>query len=342
MGCIVGKWIFITFFSLISVRGVFSQEYNLVTLNSVKARSLAMGGAFVSIEDDLASLDFNPAAFSLNPMPGKTQFSIFFNPLAPLLIAENRRNMPGWDAVLGWLVRGFTLSAGRAEFGVLLGEESLADEKRLKRKELFDATGYEWQRNTSFGFALALAPRVSIGIAGEIFIREKNGVIPNEKSNEKALGVGYRYGLVVRTKNNLQVGLCFFDFPNTYSKDRMVLERLPDETLNVGVSYTPWKPLTLALDVRNVSDEGKGAVREPHAGIELSPFRHLKLRGGYYREKEGKETFSVGIGLFDWNSVLPESRRFLHPTLAINTALLLQREKKEETRWFVLSCILRF
>ena len=342
MGCIVGKWIFVTFFCLISVRGVFCQEYNFVTLSTVKARSLAMGGAFVSIEDDLPSLDFNPATFSLNPLPGKTQFSLFFNPLGPLVIAKNRKNVPSWDVPLGWLIRGFTLSVGRAEFGVLLGEESLADEKRLKRDDIFDGTGYQRERNTSFGFALVLAPRVSLGIAGELFIRGKNEVSTGGENTKKELGIGYRYGLMIKTRNNLHVGLCFFDFPDAYSKDRMVLERLADETLNIGVSYSLWKSLILALDVRNVSDEGKGAVREPHAGVELSLFRHLKLRGGYYREKEGKETISLGLGVLDWNALLPESRRFLHPTLAVNTAMLLRRDKGEESRWFILSCILRF
>jgi len=293
-----------------------------------------MGGAFVSVEDNLASLDFNPAAFSLVASPRKVHFSILFNPLGPILIRENWGETSGWSGPWEWLIRGVALSVGRVNFGVLWGEENLTDEGRLERTCLFDGTGYEGQKNTSFGFSLALAPRVSLGMAGEVFVREEN--------EKKMWELGYRYGIVLKPRNDLNVGLCFVDFPQAYKGDRMTLERLADETLNIGVSYTPWRVVTLALDVRNVSDDGKGAVREPHVGVEIFPFQHLALRGGYYRGKGGEiETFSVGVGLFDWNSVLPENRRFSHPTFVLDTALLWQSEGGVESRWFFLSCLLR-
>jgi len=328
------KWIFAALLLLGMREGVFCSDYKVVNLSTTKARPLALGGAFVSIEDDLASLDFNPAAFSTNTQAEKITFSVFFNPLGPVLIKENWKSISDLDVPIGWLVRGISLSLGKMHFGILWGEELLFDASRLNRDRFFDGSQYNHQRNSSFGFSLAFAPRVSVGMAGELFIREEN--------NKKVLKLGYRYGVLLKPRKNLNVGLCFFDFPKPYQEDRMIVERLADETLNVGVSYSPWQPFTMAVDVRNVSDEGKGARREPHMGVEVFPFRHLALRLGHYWEEGGKsKTLSFGLGLVDWNLLLPQDRRFSHATFGLNTTFLWERNKTEENRWFFLSCIVR-
>lgn len=327
------KWILLNLFFLCSVWGKLSSCGRLVTISSVKARALAMGGAFVSIKDDLASVDFNPAALSLSPFPGKNQFSLFLNPLGPVLIKENWETYSDWTIPLGCVVRGIGFSSGRIVLGILWGEEALTDLERLERSRFFSSIGYEGQRNSSFGFSVALAPRVSLGVAGEVFIREDEGM--------KAKW-GHRYGLVLNPRKNLAVGLCYFDFPDAFKTDRMRLERLADESLNVGVSYSPWPALTLALDVRNVSDEGNGAAREPHIGIEIFPFRYLVLRGGHYRVKGGEtETFSAGVGLFDWNLAFSGDRPFFHPAFGLDATVLWKKNRDGEDRWFVLSCLVR-
>jgi hypothetical protein len=326
--------IFIAVLLLGSMNNGFCNEYKLVTLSTVKARPLAMGGAFVSMEDNLASLDFNPAAFTLSSSAKRAQFSFFLNPLGPLLIKENRGKISDWDVLLGFIIHGAAVSLGGIQFGVLWGEEALMDMKRLGRTCLFDGTGYRGQRNTSFGLSLHLAPRVSLGLAGEVLLRKENDNIKGK--------LGYRYGILLKPRNDLNVGLCFFDFPKAYKEDRKVLERLADETLNIGVSYTPWRFLTLALDIRNVSDEGKGVVREPHIGFETSPLRCLRLRGGYYRGKGGgDETISFGIGFLTGRSNLSEDRFFFHPTFELNTTLLWQKDRDEKNRWLFLSCVVR-
>jgi hypothetical protein len=329
-----GFWICVAVFVCgIGDAAVCGQD-RFVTLSTVKARPLAMGGAFLSVEDDLAALDFNPAGFSMNTLSSKAQVSVFFNPLGPILLLENRNKVSVWDVSLGWVVRGIAFSVGSLHIGVLLGEEVIADNDRLMRSCLWDGTGYSGQRNMGFGVSLSLASRVSLGIAGDLFVREEGG--------RKKFESGYRYGIIVKTRSNLDVGLCFVDFPKEYRGDRMALERLADETLNIGVSYAPWKALTLALDVRNVSDEGKGVVREPHVGFEVTPWHHLTLRGGYYSDwKEKRDTYSAGLGLFDWNSMLPEHRRFSHATFAVNTTVVWQRAGGIVNRWFFLSCVLR-
>jgi len=308
----------------------------LATISNLKARSLAMGGAFMASCDDLAALSLNPAAFSLRPFSSKTKtLSVYLNPMAPVLLGTNQVDLSEWNLHLGYLVKGVSFSTGRLNFGVIFGEEVLMDEERVSRGKMFKDSRYIHQRNTSFGFSLKFSPRVSVGFAGEFFTREKN-----EKTVTK---MGYRYGLFLKPKPNLSASICFIDFPNAYDEDRLPLERLVDETLNIGLSFAPRQWMTISADIRNVSDEGKKAVREPHMGLELTPVRHLALRGGYFKNNDTNvDSYSVGLGIADLNAFLPESRRFEHSTFIVNAAMLWQTEKLETKRWFVLSTVLRF
>ncbi|MBN2028987.1 hypothetical protein JW824_01975 [bacterium] len=313
---------------------LFADPMRLVTLSSVKARPLAMGGAYVSIENDLFALDFNPAAFSVNAIERAVRFSMYFNPLSPVIIVENWNKISGWDDRLGFMIYGIAFSYGRLNVGILYGEEALSDERRLERRSFFNGTGYPAQKNSSMGFSISLSPRVSLGAVGELYHRE-------EKSN-KHIRLGYRYGIVIKPRNSLSVGLCFCNFPNDYKEDRIVIERLADETLNIGVSYRPWRMFTVALDIRNVSDEEKKVVREPHMGFELDPFSFVSLRGGYYRDWEGdEETYSVGIGLHSWESAYAIEQVYVDPFFRLDTALLWRHHLGETERWFIVSCVFK-
>jgi hypothetical protein len=323
------KKIVILLLLLYGVELSLAKPDRLVTLSSTKARSLAMGGAFVTIKDNLSALDFNPAGFTLDHTSEEAKFCAFFNLLGPVLILKNNGNYSNWTVPLGWIVRGLGFSKGRIQVGVLFGEEVLSETQRLERYRFFDAYNYEGQRNTSIGFSLKLADRVSLGIAGEFFIRN---------NPEKSLNLGYRYGIIMKPKNNLTVGLCYVNFPNDYKNDRLILEGLSDETLNIGISYSPSSILTFALDVRNVSDEGKGAVREPHLGLEVIPFRNIALRSGYiYTTGEAQHIYSLGLGFFKHNN---DYQTFPF-SFELNTAYIWQKMESQIERWFLLSFILR-
>jgi hypothetical protein len=319
---------------VISTNG-WTQSVGLITRNTVKARSLGMGGAFLAMEDDIASVDLNPATVKTYAQSGRTQVSVYFNPLGPVMVLKNWNGKKDWDVPVSWVLRGASITTGRINIGLLLGEECISINEGSNNLGFFDGSGFTHRRNSSIGFSLALSPLVSVGIAGELFIREVD--------SKRIIELGYRYGVMIRTRSRINVGLCFVDLPNNFKEDRLALERLADETLNVGVSYMPWSFLILSLDVRNVSDDGKGAVREPHIGFEVLPIKHLAVRGGYYREKGGRqEALSLGLGLFDWNSLLSEGRRFSHASFGLNGAYIWQWNDGIESRWFVLSSVVRF
>ncbi len=315
---------------------VSAQEsiFRHVSISTIKARPLGMGGAFVSIEDDLAALDFNPAAFMLHSSLRANRFAVFMNPLGPALIAANWNQHAPWETLLGWIVRGAAISIDRFRFGFLLGEEVLSNTDHLERSGFLDASGILEQKNSSVGISVALASRVSLGVAAELFQRLSEG--------KRIVRMGYRYGILFKARHSLNIGLCFIDFPNHYQEDRMPLERLADETLNIGISYVPVKQLALSLDFRNVSDDGKGAVREPHVGVEVTPWKHVTLRGGFFSQiGENSETYSVGFGLFNWNTLFSEERGFSHPLFCVNAAFLWQQNKGLDYRYFVMTLLAR-
>ena len=106
----------------------------MVTLSTIKARALSVGGAFVSMQDDLASLDFNPAGFSIAPVSERNQVSLFLNPIGPFLIIKNQGHYSDWTTPAEWIVRGGGIALGKLNVGFLWGEESLNNEKSLKEK----------------------------------------------------------------------------------------------------------------------------------------------------------------------------------------------------------------
>ncbi len=305
----------------------------LVTLSTVKTRSLSMGGAFTSVRDDLAALDFNPAAFTLDPYNGENRFYAYLNPIGPFVSIKNRHDYSDWTVPVGMCIRGIGFSMGPVDIGAMFGEESLRNQARLVRQDFFDGSEYETERTHSLGFSFALAPRVSLGFAGEMFIRNKDW---------HKLRFGYRYGLVVQPRSNITVGLCYVDFPDEFRNDRVSLERLADETLNVGISYRPWTFFHMALDIRNVSDEDKPAVREPHLGLELQPLSHLVFRGGYARSTDGKlETFSFGLGVLDINRFIWKTRSYDRPFFGMQSGWVFQNASSVRSRWLFLSFLIR-
>lgn len=318
---------------LVWMAGEAGGTQGLVTLGTVKTASLSMGGACTAVRSDLTALDFNPAAFTLDPFGAETRPYVFLNPLAPAIWWQNRKTVTRWSVPAGWIVRGIGCSVGRVDIGVLFGEESLKDRDRLVRKRLFNADGYALSRNTSFGFSLALAPKVSVGAAGELFVRHTDW-----KMNK----VGYRYGLLLQPRPSVTVGICYADFPDRFPNDRVVLERLADETLNVGVSVVPVSWLRLALDVRNVSDEDKAAIREPHAGLEILPVAHAAIRTGFARSIDGERTIaSLGVAALDLNRLIYSGRPEAVPGWGLEAGWIWERHFKSETRYFFLTCLIR-
>lgn len=309
-----------------------AQDTRLVTLNSLKARAMAMGGAFTALDDGLASLDFNPATFDLSASQSGARIRLLLNPIGLAVIKQNSGDAFKWDDYVGWIVHGVGFSFGRFSFGLVFNEELLGDVDRLARWRFFDGTGFSQFRSTSYGFSLRLASRVSLGLAGETLMRSENGTLIAE--------TGYRYGVVLKPKPSLTVGVSFTDFPKQFAESRLDIERMADEGLNIGILYSPWSFFSIAFDVRNVSDEAKGAAREPHVGLEFKPSRRFSIQGGAFWQKDNIQVYSMGLGLLVSSSGLHEPRLFFNPAIYVHTAFLWQVDNGNLDRWFFLTTVL--
>lgn len=317
----------------IFIQASFAQT-RLVTLNTVKSRPLALGGAVANLRDDLPALNYNPAGFRVRANASRYPVAIYFNPLGIGIALANEDNLRYGVTLASLIFRGVGFVYGRAHFALSVGEESFSDTDRLKRNGWFDAKGFETQQNINTGVAFVLAPKVSLGIATEIYVRSLH--LDHAK-------VGFRYGMQVKPRPNLSVGLFYIDLPNQYARERMVLERLADETLNVGIQFQPWSWIQTSLDLRNVSDEGKDAEMEPHTGIEFHPVEPLFIRGGYYQTKNREEeVFSCGIGLRDGRIIFSRTDLWDRITVKLDATMLWQKTQMETHRWFMLSCSLAY
>jgi len=311
----------------------FGSENDYFIANSLRTRPLALGGAYLSVKENIYAMDYNPAAFSVSSVGGDTHFSLFFNPVAIPIITSNFKEFEKVDIPLGLLVHGLALSYKKVNIGIIIGEETITNISRLKNKKMTALSGYSVNRKSSLCFSLELASRVSIGIAGDCFYHTVD--------NKRLIKFGYRYGIWIKTLKEICLGLCFFDLPQQFSEDRLELDRFDDETLNIGFSYSPWNFIQFALDIRNVSEDKKAATGEPHLGINLIPWKHLSLQGGYFQENKDSRIVSFGFGLLNENYLLSEEKRLKQDEFILNAALIWKRGVIETDRWFMITSIIR-
>jgi hypothetical protein len=309
---------------------ILHAQVRLVTLNTVKCRPLALGGAFTTLQDDLPALNYNPAGFRVRPNASRYPRAVYLNPLGVGIALANQDALRYGISSAGLIIRGAGIVYGRAHIGLSIGEESFSDIDRIERNGWFDAKGFETQQNINTGVSFVLAPKVSLGIATEIYVRSLKW---------KHAKAGFRYGIQVKPRPNLTIGLCYVDLPNQYPQERMVLERIADETLNVGFQFQPWSWIQTSVDLRNVSDEGKTTEMEPHTGIEIHPAVPLFLRGGYYQLKNREEeVFSCGIGLIDGRIVFSHTNLWDRIMIKLDATMIWQKTHVETYRWMMLSC----
>jgi hypothetical protein len=321
--------------AVLVVPSVFAESFRWVTLSTTRTRALALGGACMAVEDDLGALNYNPATYAWLSPVRNSQVSIFFNAVGPAAMFQNPEIAKNTDVWLGWLVKGFAAGFGRLQAGLVFGEQSIRTVAETPPEDFFDGSSYRSVRTTLFGLSMALASNVSLGVGGEVLMREGESM--------RNWRVGYRYGLLIRMKYRVSVGLCFIDQPKGFDRERNPLDRLVDETLNVGIAFHPWSWVNLSVDVRNVSDESKGMAREPHAGIEVIPWRHISMRGGCSRNWENDtNAYSFGLGILDWNQVITPDRRFIHPTFAVQASAVFEEDAAGMQKWVLLTCVLRY
>ena len=308
------------------------------TLSITHVRPVAMGGAFTSLEDDIETICFNPGGFTMYTYPKDMKVTVFLNPLMSLLASKYYSNnfsenidFENFLKTSALSVKSIVLSVKQFETGIIMGEESFDNVSKNKKSQFF-AYSDLWNDNSNTVFVkLKLAQRVSIGLSGTYFLREMN--------DTKKTGIGFSYGIIMKPNNRLNVGLSYVDLPNSMADFYARLERIVDETMNIGLSYKLSSGTIIATDIRNLTEENKENVRELHIGLEQRVFRILAIRGGYFKDRNANvHTFSAGLALIDSNIFSSQENKFYHNNFIIDYAFV----HEHNANWHLFSFLWHF
>jgi hypothetical protein len=324
-----------------TVSTVYAQDEFYVTLGNSRSRALSMGGAFIAVEDDNAAISFNPAAFNVRRDSPGTRLAIDFNPVLGLVSLNQSDNFSltedeGFGQALGsllYFVRTISLSTSVFNFGLHFNEEIAIDTQSDK---FFDGRFFE---DNVFHTAVAnirLSSSVTLGVSGSLIRSTENG--------KKIKGGGINYGILLKPNNRYQVGIMFNILSTDVRNARRKLDRIANESVNVGLTFFPWSNMTVSIDARNVTEGSKPdgfALQEFHFGLENTQIKHVSLRGGFYKEKNGSGTdsniFSAGIGLIDLNRFKRIGNRLSHPTSLLSYGILFENNSGQNFRWHMLT-----
>lgn len=325
----------------ISVIG-FSQQNYFFTLSTIKARPFALGSAFTSIENDIVSANYNPATLSLYQFEKDYRITVYLNPVAPTTIyyenlqhdPQNQQQKENAFKTATLIVKSLVFTGKFVDAALILNEQ-IIDKNYLSTQRKFFQNGDLWNNcYHTLITRIKLADRVSIGLSASYFVKNIE-----DKVNH---GIGFSYGILMKPSTRMNVGLAFIDYPNDMPDIRMPIERMIDQTMNIGVSYRPTTSTTLSLDLRNLTEDDRKNVRESHWGIEQRIFNVLALRAGYFKERfSDTHTFSFGVGILDSNLFFADDNHLNHSQYILNYSFLSEHNKIQITRWHVLSLLIR-
>ena len=322
-----------------------ADEDRFLATGTVRARALAMGSAYHSLEDDLAAGFYNPGAFRLNATKSERRFRLFINPVAP---AAGFYDFSKYDVdfdrdgglsvgealyALSWLVKGFGFSTHFLDLGVGLGEEAIGCSRGDDSGRIFSVKGLTSCSFHSAFINLKIADSISMGIAGTLY----NARI-DETSTVRG---GYSFGVLLAPNPKMDVGIVYNRIPREFENARMGLECIEDEAATAGISYHPDTSTVLSIDLRAVNKEDQPTSREIHAGLERRFFERIALRAGYYRRKStNSDVFSFGIGVLPlWEKIAKYSNSSRNDIVSYS---LILDEDSVKRRWHVVSLLLRF
>ncbi len=308
----------------LSATGAWAQEAYLTT-NTLSARPLAMGGAFVAVHDELAAGLYNPANLGSRSARDPV-FKLFLNPLTPAwavarparFFNESTSASARAVATAGLLIKGMVLRLGPFDFAALIAEQST-------RWALLAHTGWgevdEYLDNQYSVFAVRMRVAERVAMGGSLGLYYQSTAPERREWVMRAA-----YGITVAPWQNVLVGVSYLTLPTQPGQGyRDHPERFVDGSVNLGVSARPRPGTLLALDVRNLVEDNTEMVREPHVGFEQQLFSVIALRGGaFWMGQEEHMAFTAGCGLFNTADLLFAGRRGHSPNWLLNYGVVIE------------------
>ena len=338
------------FFALLLLINVLNPAYadktRFLSTGTIRARALAMGSAYYSIEDDFSAGLYNPGAFKRNTTLNERKLKFFFNPVVTAVslydyskydrdYTEDNKLTLG-EALLSasQLLKGMTLTTSFVDMGFNLGEEILySDDGNSLSGRIFTVEGLTHDSFHSAFLNVKIAPTVSLGITGTLYY--------SNSENDDSFSGGYTFGVLLTPNPKMNVGIAYNQIPNDFSAARLSLEDIENGSATSGISYHPDEKTVVSIDLRTVNKEGQLTSREIHSGLERRFGERIALRTGYFRKKATKDdVFSFGIGILPmWEKL----SKFTNSTRQdIFSYTLIMEENSTNRNWHVLSLSLSY
>ena len=311
---------------------VLAQEQYYTTLSTNISKSVALGGATTAVAGDPLSMGINPATFRLFPLPGSAHGVVMVNPVGIYALKSAIHDSQDFEEQLTTgarlVIRFVGVSYQFFDLGIRFSDEifSESDQDLIPDKDVLN-----FHTNTVL-MRIKLHSLVSLGW-------EAIGYTHYDKIDQ----FGYSYGVLLKPGSKVEVGVSYLDNPSHYLNVSHPLERLTNETINIGIAFRLSSGTQVSLDLRNITDENQPAFLEPHLGVEQIVNRHVVLRGGgFVFTDSDRKILSTGIGLLDWNYFFRWSRRFSVPNYAVQYGAAFEFTKDLDRVWHSLTCCVRF
>jgi len=269
---------------------VSAGDDRFVTSGTARARALAMGSAYHSVEDDFSAGFYNPGAFKLNASKDEKRFRLFFNPAAGFVSfydysthdydfdRDDKLTFAEALLSLSSFFKGMAYTTPMVDFGLGLGEEVICrGDGTGHAARMFTVENLNRCSFHSVFANLKIAPPVSLGIAGTLYSSRLEG--------ERKFGRGFSFGVLLKPNPKMNVGIVYNEMPADFADARMELECIENGSATSGISYHPDDKTVLSIDLRTVNKENQPTSRQIHAGFERRVGERLALRAGYYRRK---------------------------------------------------------
>ena len=299
-----------------------------------------MGGTGTGILDGLGSVIYNPATLGFHNYTQSKNFALFFNPIGSIsavrdrekLSVDNQLEALDWLNYAGLYIKALVYSSTSFTTVLVLSEQLTPLPASGERKSILSGDGILDSNFSTLSARLRLANQVAIGASGFLFtVREGKRVF------------GSSYGVFIQPSTAVSVGVVYFDLTDDVGDSFINHSRFEDETVNVGLSYKPFKSFILALDLRNVSEEEQDLNREFHVGMEYSPIALFALRTGFYRAEDTQQNiYSCGLGLLDSNLFHSAQDQFVYKDFSVNYGVQIEQSEKSYHYNHFLSMLVRF
>jgi hypothetical protein len=223
------------------------------------ARPMALGGAFVAIDDDPYSAYYNPAGLPFLKNKYITTSIMILSLDRTLNYLSFSRNLkPSGGFSIGWINAGVGNIDERDFEGEKIGTINYSENAFY------------------FSFAQAFKKNVAVGLTGKILYHKLYQIT--------AKGFGWDFGVLIKPKRNLNFGILIKDLNASYTwnsnkvyeRGTVTEDKFPYETKG-GFSYYIEKYNILFSS--DVSKNGKSDAHI-HIGIEKVLYNQFSLRGG--------------------------------------------------------------